>query len=190
MLKNQFMIIDYKCPDFEFNTILDEFETEKIFFKAYEAKIIFSDDEIYHISDVRLYVLNDIKVDFRSDERIEKDYTEFNIIFESSDGWLVNIEKCYFTYFENMYPVSAKGLKVIITKGQLSKDAPVRYYKFIENLNLTNECEINEVNCTELDNLFLIKHKNKFFENIDGYFILKILMITLIKGFSIVYISF
>ena len=167
------MISDYKCPEFEFNTILDEFGTEKIFFKADNAKLIFSDDEIYDISDVRVYALDDIKVDFRLDERIEKDYAEFNIVFESSDGWLVNIEKCYFTYFQSMYPTSAKGLKVILTKGRFSKDSPVRYYKFIENLNLSNECEINDVTCTELDNLFLIKHKDKFFENIDGYFYTK-----------------
>nr|WP_306531536.1 hypothetical protein [Methanobrevibacter smithii] len=117
------MISDYKCPNFEFNTIVDEFGTEKIFFKADNAKLIFSDDEIYDISDVRLYVLDDIKVDFKSDVRIEKDYTEFNIVFESSDGWLVNIEKCYFTYFQNMYPVSAEGLKVILTKGKSSNNA-------------------------------------------------------------------
>ncbi len=167
------MISDYKCPNFEFNTIVDEFGTEKIFFKADNAKLIFSDDEIYDISDVRLYVLDDIKVDFKSDVRIEKDYTEFNIVFESSDGWLVNIEKCYFTYFQNMYPVSAEGLKVILTKGKSSNNAPIRYYKFIENLNLSKESEINEVTCTELDNLFLIKHEDNIFKNIDGYFCTK-----------------
>ena len=171
-VKYHFMIIDYKCPEFEFNTILDEFETEKIFFKADNAKLIFTDDEIYDLSDVRLYVLDDIKVNFRLDERIEKHYDEFNIEFESFDGWLVNIERCYFTYFENMYPVSAEGLKVILTKGRFSKDATVRYYKFIENLNLS-KCEINNVTCTELDNLFLIKHKDKVFNNIDGYFYTK-----------------
>lgn len=167
------MISDYKYPEFEFNTIITEFDTEKIFFKADNAKLVFSDDEIYDISEVRLYVLDDIKVDFRLDERIEKDYAEFNIVFESSNGWLVNIEKCYFTYFQKMYPVSAEGLKVILTKGKSSNDTPVRYYKFIENLNLSNECEINNVTCTELDNLFLIKHKDRFFKNIDGYFYTK-----------------
>lgn len=167
------MISDYKCPEFEFNTIVNEFATEKIFFKADNAKLVFSDDEIYNVSDVRLYVLDDIKVDFKSDERIENNYVEFNIEFESSDGWLVIIENCYFTYFHNMFPVSAEGLKVIITKGSCSNETPVRYYEFIENLNLTKECEINEIKCTELDNLFLIKHEDKFFENIDGYFYTK-----------------
>lgn len=167
------MISDYKCPEFEFNIIVNEFATEKIFFKADNAKLVFSDDEIYNVSDVRLYVLDDIKVDFKSDERIENNYVEFNIEFESSDGWLVIIENCYFTYFHNMFPVSAEGLKVIITKGSCSNETPVRYYEFIENLNLTKECEINEIKCTELDNLFLIKHEDKFFENIDGYFYTK-----------------
>ena len=167
------MISDYKCPEFEFNTIVNEFATEKIFFKADNAKLVFSDDEIYNVSDVRLYVLDDIKVDFKSDEIIENNYVEFNIEFESSDGWLVIIENCYFTYFHNMFPVSAEGLKVIITKGSCSNETPVRYYEFIENLNLTKECEIKEIKCTELDNLFLIKHEDKFFENIDGYFYTK-----------------
>lgn len=167
------MIREYRCPEFEFDTIVDELDIEKIFFKADTAKLIFNDDESYNLSNIELYVLDDIKINFELNRRFINEYRQFNIEFVSSDGGLVNIEKCYFTYFENMYPVSAKGLKVIITKGQLSKDAPVRYYKFIENLNLTNECEINEVNCTELDNLFLIKHKNKFFENIDGYFYTK-----------------
>ena len=62
-------------------------------------------------------------------QRFINEYRQFDIEFESSDGWLVNIAKCYFTYFENMYPVSAESLKVIITKGQLSNDVPVRYYK-------------------------------------------------------------
>ena len=167
------MISDYKCSEFEFNTIVNEFATEKIFFKADNAKLVFSDDEIYNVSDVRLYVLDDIKVDFKSDEIIENNYVEFNIEFESSDGWLVIIENCYFTYFHNMFPVSAEGLKVIITKGSCSNETPVRYYEFIENLNLTKECEIKEIKCTELDNLFLIKHEDKFFENIDGYFYTK-----------------
>ena len=72
-----------------------------------------------------------------------------------------------------MYPVSAEGCNVKLIKGQYSDDDPVRYYKFIENLNLSSECEINEVKCTERDNLFLIKHKNDFFKNIDGYFYIK-----------------
>ncbi|WP_407454876.1 hypothetical protein [Methanobrevibacter sp.] len=167
------MISDYKCPEFEFMTIVDEFDTEKIFFKADAAKLIFDDDESYDISNVELYVLDDININFELNRRFINEYRQFDIEFESSDGWLVNIEECYFTYFQNMYPVSAVGLKVIITKGLCNKDAPVRYYKFIENLNLTKECEINEVKCTELDNLFLIKHKDKFFKNIDGYFYTK-----------------
>lgn len=167
------MISDYKCPKFEFKTIVDEFSTEKIFFKADAAKLIFDDDESYYISNVELYVLDDIKINFELNRRFINEYRQFDIEFESSDGWLLNIEKCYFTYFQNMYPVSAVGLKVIITKGLCSKDAPVKYYKFIENLNLSKECEINDVTCTELDNLFLIKHKDKFFKNIDGYFYTK-----------------
>lgn len=167
------MISEYKCPDFHFNTIVDEFNTEKIFFEADNAKLIFSDEETYNLSNIKLYILDDIKVDFKLNERISRDYDKFNIEFESSDGWLINIGGCYFTFFENMYPVSADGLNVKLIKGQCSNDAPVRYYKFIENLNLSNECEINEVKCTELDNLFLIKHKNDFFKNIDGYFYIK-----------------
>jgi len=167
------MIREYRCPEFEFDTIVDELDIEKIFFKADTAKLIFNDDESYNLSNVELYVLDDIKINFELNQRIINEYMQFNIKFESSDGWLVNIEKCYFTYFENMYPVSAEGLKVILTKGRFSKDATVRYYKFIENLNLSKECEINNVTCTELDNLFLIKHKDKFFKNIDGYFYTK-----------------
>lgn len=164
------MIGDYKCPNFEFNTIVDEFGTEKIFFKADNAKLIFSDDEVYDLSDVRLYILDDIKVDFILNKRIKKDHDEFVIEFESSDGQIIRIERCCFTYFENMYPVSAEGLDVKIIKGQCSNDAPVRCYKFIENLNLEKECKINEVTCTELDNLFLIRYKDNIFKNIDGYF--------------------
>lgn len=164
------MISDYKCPEFEFNTIVDEFGTEKIFFKADNAKIIFSDGEVCNISNVELYVLDDIKVEFKSNQRFINDYRSFDIEFESSGGWLVCIENCYFTYFQNMYPVSAEGIKVIITKGQCSNNAHVRYYLFIENLNLSNERNINEIKCTELDNLFLIKHKDNIFKNIDGYF--------------------
>lgn len=167
------MIKEYKCPEFEFNTIVDDLDIEKIFFKAGAAKLIFNDEESYDLSNVELYVLDDIKINFELNQRFINEYRQFDIEFESSDGWLVNIEKCYFTYFENMYPVSAEGLKLIITKGQLTNDVPVRYYKFIENLNLTKECEINNVTCTELDNLFLIKHKDKFFKNIDGYFYTK-----------------
>lgn len=167
------MIKEYKCPEFEFNTIVDDLDIEKIFFKASAAKLIFNDEESYDLSNVELYVLDDIKINFKLNQRFINEYRQFDIEFESSDGWLVNIEKCYFTYFENMYPVSAEGLKVIITKGQLSNDVPVRYYKFIENLNLSKECEINNVTCTKLDNLFLIKHKDKFFKNIDGYFYTK-----------------
>ncbi|MEE0025279.1 hypothetical protein [Methanobrevibacter sp.] len=167
------MIKEYKCPEFEFNTIVDDLDIEKIFFKASAAKLIFNDEESYDLSNVELYVLDDIKINFKLNQRFINEYRQFDIEFESSDGWLVNIAKCYFTYFENMYPVSAEGLKVIITKGQLSNDVPVKYYKFIENLNLSKECEINNVTCTELDNLFLIKHKDKFFKNIDGYFYTK-----------------
>ena len=173
MLKNHIMISEYKCPDFPFNTIVDELGTKKIFFKSNNAKLIFSDGESYDISNVELYVLDDIKVDFEINQRFINDYGQFDIEFESSDGWLVIIENCYFTYFHNMVPVSAEGLKVIITMGSYNNETQVRYYEFIENLNLTKECEINEVKCTELDNLFLIKHKDKFFENIDGYFYTK-----------------
>lgn len=167
------MISEYKCPDFQFNTIVDECGDEKIFFEVDNAKLIFSDEEAHDISNVKLYILDDIKVDFELNQKITRDYELFTIEFESSDGWLINIERCYFTFFENMYPVSAKGLNVKLIKGQCSNDAPVRYFKFIENLNLSNQCEINDVKCTELDNLFLIKHKNDFFKNIDGYFYVK-----------------
>ena len=173
MLKDYSMISEYKCPDFQFNTIVDELGTKKIFFKSNNAKLIFSDGESYDLSNVELYVLDDIKVDFEINQRFINEYGKFDIEFESSDGWLVIIENCYFTYFYNMFPVSAEGLKVIITKGSCSNETQVRYYEFIENLNLTKECEINEVKCTDLDNLFLIKHKDKFFENIDGYFYIK-----------------
>ena len=173
MLKDYIMIGEYKCPDFQFNTIVDELGNKKIFFKSNNAKLIFSDGESYDLSNVELYVLDDIKVDFEINQRFINEYGQFDIEFESSDGWLVIIENCYFTYFQNMYPTSADGLKVILTKGRFSKDVPVRYYKFIENLNLSKECEINEVTCTELENLFLIKCKDRFFENIDGYFYTK-----------------
>ena len=123
------MIKEYKCPEFEFNTIVDDLDIEKIFFKASAAKLIFNDEESYDLSNVELYVLDDIKINFKLNQRFINEYRQFDIEFESSDGWLVNIAKCYFTYFENMYPVSAEGLKVIITKGQLSNDVPVRYYK-------------------------------------------------------------
>ena len=142
MLKNHIMISEYKCPDFPFNTIVDELGTKKIFFKSNNAKLIFSDGESYDISNVELYVLDDIKVDFEINQRFINDYGQFDIEFESSDGWLVIIENCYFTYFHNMVPVSAEGLKVIITMGSYNNETQVRYYEFIENLNLTKECEI------------------------------------------------
>ena len=167
------MISEYKCPDFHFNTIVDEFGTKKIFFEADNAKLIFTDEENYDLSNVKLYILDDIKVDFELNERITGNYKWFTIEFESSDGWLINIGRCNFTFFENMYPLSAEGCNVKLIKGQYSDYEPARYYKFIENLNLSSECEINEVKCTELDNLFLIKHKNDFFKNIDGYFYIK-----------------
>lgn len=172
MFKNQIMVNEYKPPDFQFNTVVDEFNNEKIFFKANNAKLCFSDGKVHNLSNIKLHILDDIEVDFVLNERIENDYDEFTIEFESTDGWLIIIKRCHFSCFKNMYPVSAKGYIVEIIKGQCYKDAPVRYYKFIENLNL-NKHETNEITCTELDNLFLIKHKDNIFKNIDGYFYTK-----------------
>ena len=88
------MIKEYKCPELEFNTIVDDLDIEKIFFKASAAKLIFNDEESYDLSNVELYVLDDIKINFKLNQRFINEYRQFDIEFESSDGWLVNIAKC------------------------------------------------------------------------------------------------
>lgn len=87
MFKNQIMVNEYKPPDFQFNTVVDEFNNEKIFFKANNAKLCFSDGKVHNLSNIKLHILDDIEVDFVLNERIENDYDEFTIEFESTDGW-------------------------------------------------------------------------------------------------------
>lgn len=167
------MITEYECPKFEFNTFIDEFNNEKIFFEASEAKLIFDDDQSYDLSNIKVFVLDDIKLEFELDQKIINEYESFTVKFESSDAWLINIEKCYFTVFRNNYPTNAMGSSISILRGSCDKDSKIKYYNFIENLNLSNECEINELTCTSLNNLFLIKHNDNIFKNIDGYFFTK-----------------